>query len=63
MPTVAEAGSSSIDRLDEAAKQHEQDFVIDFGSDRLIKWVGVYLFLGLAIVVKIAESVGKYDNI
>ena len=59
MPTVNDAASSSIDRLDEAAQQHEQNFVIDFGSDRLIKWIGVYLFLGLAVLVKIAATLGK----
>ena len=59
MPEASEVGNAGIQKLDEAAKEHEKEIVIDLGSDRFIKWIGVYLFLALAVVVKIAEAVGK----
>ena len=57
--SAADVGNAGISKLDEAAKEHEKDVVIDLGVDRIVKWIGVYLLLALAIVVKIAEVVGE----
>jgi len=59
MPEAGEIGNAGIQKLDEAAKEHEKEIVIDLGSDRFIKWIGVYLFLALAAIVKLAEVIGK----
>ena len=56
---VGEAGSAGIQKLDEAAKEHEKEIVIDLGADRFIKWIGVYLFLALALILKVAEAIGR----
>ena len=63
MPDTAEVGNGGIQKLDEAAKEHQKKIVIDLGSDRFIKWIGVYLFLALAVIVKFAEAVGKLGYI
>ena len=56
---AADVGNAGIEKLNEAAKAHEKDFVIDLAADRIIKWIGVYLFLALAVIIKIADTVGK----
>jgi len=45
--------------LDNASKENEVNLVIELGTDRLIKWVGVYLMLTLAAVAKLSDVIGK----
>ena len=61
MRNVSKVGNAGIEHLHDAATQHEDNIVIDLSSDRLIKWIGVYLVLAIGFVVKIAEAVGKFN--
>nr|XP_018667138.1 uncharacterized protein LOC100186235 isoform X2 [Ciona intestinalis] len=57
MATVT-SGQNVISGLEKASQQHEVDLVIDLGVDRLIKWIGVYAILAVAVVAKISDYVG-----
>uniref|UniRef100_H2ZMC9 Innexin n=1 Tax=Ciona savignyi TaxID=51511 RepID=H2ZMC9_CIOSA len=57
MTTVGQA-QNVISGLENAAQKHEIDLVIDLGVDRLLKWIGVYTILALAVVAKISDFVG-----
>lgn len=54
-----EQSQSLVNSLEAVAKQHEDSVVIELGTDRLIKWLGVYTILFLAIVAKIGDLVGE----
>ena len=51
--------ADGLSKLEEAAKEYEKDLVVELSADKIIKWIGVYLFLGLAVVAKIGETFGK----
>ncbi|XP_078484310.1 uncharacterized protein LOC100186235 [Ciona intestinalis] len=56
--TTVTSGQNVISGLEKASQQHEIDLVIDLGVDRLIKWIGVYAILAVAVVAKISDYVG-----
>ncbi|XP_076802455.1 uncharacterized protein LOC143446619 [Clavelina lepadiformis] len=57
--TSKAAISTTAAKLEELSKQHEAEIVIELGMDRLLKWVGVYLLLAMAIVVKVVDFIGN----
>jgi len=46
-------------RFEESSKEQETNIVIELGTDRMIKWIGVYVLLALAGITKIVSIAGK----
>ncbi|CAK8694157.1 unnamed protein product [Clavelina lepadiformis] len=55
---MSSSTEAAFEKLDSISKEHEAEVVIDLGADRLLKWIGVYLLLALAVVIKITDYVG-----
>lgn len=49
--------------FESATKQHEETVVIELGTDRLIRWIGVYFILFLAVVVKVGDLASKQPGL
>lgn len=48
----------AIGGLEVTSKKNEQDIVIEFATDRILHYVGVYLVAFIAVVAKISELAG-----
>lgn len=52
--------SEIASKLQETSQIHEKEIVIDFGKDRIMHFLGVYVVLFLAVYCEIANlSTGK----
>ena len=61
MPTETGISSvSSVQALREVFKQHEDNLVIEFGTDRIVTWLGVYFIFILGAILKIEELFGNW---
>ena len=54
MTDVIQAGEA----LENASQKHEKELVIEFGPDRILQYIGVYLVASLAVIAKISELAG-----
>lgn len=45
--------------LDDTSKKNEQELVIEFATDRILHYVGVYFTAFIAVVAKISELAGE----
>ena len=45
----------TIQELQEVSRRHESKLVIEFGTDQIMTWLGVYLIFGLGFVFKVEE--------
>ena len=50
---------SSVQALRDVFKQHEDNLVIEFGTDRIATWLGVYFIFILGAILKIEELFGN----
>nr|CAB3262992.1 uncharacterized protein LOC100186235 [Phallusia mammillata] len=46
-----------LSSLESASKKHEESVVIELGTDRLIRWLGVYTILFLGVASKVGDLV------
>ena len=49
---------NGLSKLEEAAKEYEKDMAVELSADKILKWLGVYLLLGLAVFAKVGETLG-----
>jgi len=59
MANTKDSAVEILKSLENASQEHETNVVIELGTDRTIKWIGVYVLLTLAGLVKINEILGK----
>ena len=51
--------TSGLSELEETAREYDKDLAIELNADKILKWIGVYMLLGLAVVAKVGEILGK----
>ena len=58
-PEITTPSVSSVQALQEVFKKHEDNLVIEFGTDRIVTWLSVYFIFILGAILKIEELFGN----